>query len=282
MNRSSSAKNIISSRTKPSVFSDFSNAQHSVKNRNDPVKVERFRQKHERELSALRSVGQTKKNAHHAISSSAKRSVENASDISPLLNRYAGFANASYKTSSADRMQAVDDVLGVGHGYQIDDKFTSKTHTLFYNPETKHVVTSFRGTKDLGDLSSDLSIATGGLNARFLVENAYYNRVLQKYNPDEYLHSVSGHSLGGSVANHIHKKHHTDIQGGTFMYNQGAGLGDILDRVLSPNAKKNKNLFSFNSTGDPSDIISLARGNSAHDFSIQKNADVSHSLQNFL
>jgi hypothetical protein len=79
-------------------------------------------------------------------------------------------------------------------------------HAVYHNKKTKHTVLAMRGTvpTDLRDLKSDKAILQGkeAGETRFKQSLETYDRVKQQYGGEVH---VTGHSLGGSLSNHVAK-----------------------------------------------------------------------------
>lgn len=88
-------------------------------------------------------------------------------------------------------------------GYQLDSSLSNKNASTYYHPQTKRAIIAYRGTNPLNadDLKADLDIAFGQRKHRRFQEAVdLANKVKQKYQDV----SVTGHSLGGTQALHVH------------------------------------------------------------------------------
>lgn len=91
-------------------------------------------------------------------------------------------------------------------GYQYDKELSNHNQQVYFNPDSKKMLVSVAGTHNLRDWGTDAWLAFGGLKStnRYKEAKDVLNRARQKYNPSET--SVSGHSLGGSIAQGIASK----------------------------------------------------------------------------
>ena len=117
------------------------------------------------------------------------------------------------------------------HGYQLDTELSNRDRKV-YHKDGKAVVayrgTNLSGSKDrFRDLAADGLIALGLTNAskRFKGANDTADKALQKYGKENV--SLTGHSLGGSQALHVAKKH-KDLNLETHAYNPGISPVDVV------------------------------------------------------
>jgi Lipase (class 3) len=80
----------------------------------------------------------------------------------------------------------------------------------YRNTETNQIVISFRGTDGSGDLGTDWGFVTGGWRSQFSEAAKFTNQVqndprLQEYYRESGKPLVTGHSLGGGIAQIIAK-----------------------------------------------------------------------------
>lgn len=118
--------------------------------------------------------------------------------------------------------------------YKYDPKLSTREHAIFTNPTSHKTVIAYRGT-DFSDkkrwhkdLKSDLMIGMGmqGLDPRHRQANRTYDKV-KKAMPG-YEVSVTGHSLGGSLANHVAKNRKSSDKAVAF--SRGSGPMDLLKK----------------------------------------------------
>lgn len=91
-------------------------------------------------------------------------------------------------------------------GYQFDKDLSNHNQQVYYNPNNKKLLFSVAGTHNLSDWGTDTWLALGGLKNtnRYTEAKKTLNKAKEKYQPTET--SISGHSLGGSIAQGIASK----------------------------------------------------------------------------
>jgi hypothetical protein len=111
-------------------------------------------------------------------------------------NESAIISKAAYMNDN-DRIKYLTEKLP---GYAIDNSLSSSKTLVAVNPETKEVITGFRGSKDRQDIGTDLLIGLGleKLGSRYRNGVKTARRVQEKYG--DYNSSYTGHSLGGKIA----------------------------------------------------------------------------------
>lgn len=87
--------------------------------------------------------------------------------------------------------------------FTIDPQFNDAEHYAAYNDDTGQVVIGHRGTSNLDDVSTDLSLAIGTLQSTDRYQRAYdfTQRVSQAYQGWDIHHT--GHSLGGTLGDDL-------------------------------------------------------------------------------
>lgn len=144
----------------------------------------------------------------------------------------------------------------IKRGYQRDDSLSSKRASVYYNPD--RAIIAFKGTTptDLEDLDADYAIAIGNQANHYAFKDAekLYEKATKKYKNI----GLTGHSLGGAKAIHLHKKHNNQ----TTVFNPGTGIlgldvgkstvyksdnDFISDRIKGGNVVKKGNSHSLNS-----------------------------------
>ncbi len=113
----------------------------------------------------------------------------------------AAMANSAYTRKKEFKKQGVEKVLGQPlHDYELDDRHTNKTMTVWVNHKDKKVVTAFRGTQDLNDVAADAALFLGmeKMAPHFRQSLRNFENVADTY--PGYKHTLTGHSLGGTTA----------------------------------------------------------------------------------
>ena len=95
-------------------------------------------------------------------------------------------------------------VLGK-YGYQMDKPLSNDNQQVYYNPKDKKLLVNITGTHNTRDVGTDAYLALGNLKGTNRYKEA--DKVLQqaKAKYDEDIVVLSGHSLGGSIAQGIGK-----------------------------------------------------------------------------
>lgn len=136
---------------------------------------------------------------------------------------YKGFASEVYKPP--DQRGSVRD------GWEYDNAL-SDTYTGVWNHKIHGPHISYRGTKDTSDLLADLHVATGSRShPRFREALDKYDAVKAKYGR---VPSISGHSLGGTVAHHVEDARKGD-RVITHLYHPGSKLWVFGNVDVRPN-----------------------------------------------
>jgi len=130
-------------------------------------------------------------------------------------------------------------------GYKLDSELSNRREKV-YHDDNGNAVVSYRGTtlnkKDaLRDLGADALLMLGlqDKSSRFKKGVDVANKAKEKYNNVE----LTGHSLGGSIANYVSSK--TGLSGNA--YNSGLGLGSIGKKSYMNDSKIN----NYNTLTDP-------------------------------
>ena len=89
-------------------------------------------------------------------------------------------------------------------------KYDSPTFDVYINEKQKIILITIRGTKttSMGDLYADYKLAFNNLKAsnRFKGDVDKMKAIIRKYNPNEYLYYITGHSLGGAIVNEFMRR----------------------------------------------------------------------------
>jgi len=116
-------------------------------------------------------------------------------------------------------------------GYNIITQ--SPTITVYEKPGSNKLVVSARGSKDLRDWKTNMTLPFNGLASsdRYKEDKAFVNDAIQKYAQGKKVY-ITGHSLGGAVANQLQKDIPTIKKGKT--YNPAFQGSDFFSKKASP------------------------------------------------
>jgi hypothetical protein len=186
----------------------------------------------------------------------------------PKINssKYKTLINASYLNNNNDAER-----LGRSIKYKLDRELSNVKQKV-YTHKNK-VVVAFQGTDPtrVRDLVSDGMIIFGleGFNTRFKDANKTMDRVNQKYGNKKII--TMGHSLGGTLAEHVGNKADRVIT-----FDKGVGAGTIGKRI-------NRNQTDIRSSNDIISALSLTQSgkrisipNTAHILSPFRSHDASN------
>lgn len=105
-------------------------------------------------------------------------------------------------------------------GYILDKELSNDNQNVMYNKNNESLLFNIAGTHNLKDIGTDVYLAFGGLKStnRYKEAHKVIREAKKKYNPKTT--TVSGHSLGGSIAGYVASKGDRVIS-----YNKGATIG---------------------------------------------------------
>ena len=150
---------------------------------------------------------------------------------------YANLSALAYKNVS-DRMKKLP------AGFKLDRELSNADVLVAYNPTTKEVVSAVTGSRftsrkhAMRDIRSDLGIVAGvdRLGKRTKEVGSIIKKAKTKYN--DYDHTLTGHSLGGRVAQNISKQ--TGVP--AVVFNKGTSpIGVVTDKIAKILGKDDKN-----------------------------------------
>lgn len=190
--------------------------------------------------------------------------------VSDEYLKYAIMSDAAYKASRQPYVYG----LGVDKNWKLDRKLTKRNNQVWVNESTKEIVVTYRGTKAARDFFTDISIALGtqSLTTRFKQSEEHFEDVVDKFG-EEYRYVVTGHSLGGSLARHIHHQYQ-DLVDESHSFNPGQGLC-----VWECDQLEHEHIHHIE--GDPLSMLS-AQKRSKNTHVYNKSADNRHTIANFL
>ena len=92
------------------------------------------------------------------------------------------------------------------YGYQRDDDLSNHNQQVYYNPIQHKILYDIAGTHNLSDVGTDLYLAAGRLKDtnRYKEADSTLKKAKSKYGVSEA--TVTGHSLGGSIAGYVANK----------------------------------------------------------------------------
>jgi hypothetical protein len=131
-------------------------------------------------------------------------------------------------------------------GYSLDAKLSNHNQKIYYNKKENKLLDVVAGTHNLSDVGTDIWLALGGLKKtkRYNEAKSTLEKARKKYNPKDVV--VSGHSLGGSIAQYISSKSDK-----VFTLDSGTTIGQ----------KSRPNAVNYRSKGD---LVSLLGANQKH------------------
>lgn len=113
--------------------------------------------------------------------------------------------------------------IGKQNGYLMDEELSNRKHRVFVDKHDNAII-AFTGTRTYGDVITDAALAVGlaDMTYRFSDSLKLAEKVKKKYNHNPIL--AVGHSLGGSLAEHVNKTGYVDK---VISVNKGTGLFGI-------------------------------------------------------
>ena len=117
--------------------------------------------------------------------------------------------------------------IGLENGYLLDEELSNRKHRVFTDKHNNAII-AFTGTRTFGDVITDVALGTGlgDLTYRFADSTRLVDKVKNKYRHSPIL--AVGHSLGGSLAEHVNKTGKIDK---VISVNKGTGLFGIGKRL---------------------------------------------------
>ena len=105
-------------------------------------------------------------------------------------------------------------------GYKIDKSLSNHNNQVYYNDKKKDLIYNVRGTHNLSDWGTNLSLAAGRIKStkRYMDAHKGLRQAKAKYKIDGV--TVTGESLGGQIASLIHSKNDK-----AFTFNKASTIG---------------------------------------------------------
>jgi hypothetical protein len=179
-------------------------------------------------------------------------------------------SKAVYQHSPEERQQYIP------NGFTIDNELSSKKILTLVNPETKEVISSFRGTQTGGDWKQNMGMAVGleSYNKDYKRSLKNTKKVQEKYKG--YDITLSGHSKGAKNALSIGEKLNMNVES----FDAPTSLLDMHpNSILYNNIKKNPKANIHSTLGDPVGAGSLVAGSGNKNIIIAKGYNP-HAIDN--
>lgn len=140
-----------------------------------------------------------------------------------------------------------------------------------------HIIISYCGTNDTKDVASDMQLGLGKIPEQYIDANNFYLKVCE--NNPECSVGLTGHSLGGSLAELVASKHEKTAAVTFNAYGVDKIVNSECGKKL--NMKENYNSFNYIVDGDPVSNSSKHVGSTTI---VQQKADVKnkHIMANFI
>ena len=148
---------------------------------------------------------------------------ENQKDNVPTLNsrHLHSLLEASYASTDEARK------IGQENGYLMDEELSNRKHRVFTDKHDNAFI-AFTGSRTFGDVITDgmLAVGLGDLTYRFSDSTKLAETVKKKYRHSPII--ALGHSLGGTLAEHVNKNNLVDkvitVQKGVGLFGIGKKL----------------------------------------------------------
>lgn len=146
-------------------------------------------------------------------------------------------------------------------GFNYDSMLSNHNQQVWFNPNSKKLLYNVAGTHNLSDWGTDLWLALGGLKNtdRYKEASKILDEAKRKYGYDVQT-SITGHSLGGSIAQYIAGKNDK-----VYTLDKGATIGQ----------KTRSNENAYRTTGD---LVSALNANSTRMKTLKNNTLPTGSL----
>lgn len=141
----------------------------------------------------------------------------------------ARFADSAYKDIQ-ERVVSIP--LSERDQWSYLEHLSSEEVAVWQHADESQIITSHRGTANFSDVGTDVALVLGieEQTDRFKRANEHYERILQEFPPDEYSHTLVGHSLGGAINEYIFSKHYNEIDR-VHNFNPGAAFAEMTEKL---------------------------------------------------
>lgn len=141
-------------------------------------------------------------------------------------------------------------------GYKYDSMLSNHNQQVWFNPSTRHLLYNVAGTHNISDIGTDLYLGLGKLKDtnRYKQAKTILDQAKTKYSSVQPIKtSITGHSLGGAVAQYIGSKDDNIL---------------TLDKGATIGQKTRSNENAFRSQGD---LVSALNANSTRMNTLNQN-----------
>lgn len=173
------------------------------------------------------------------------------------------FSQIAYQVNNQERVQMLR-TNGLEHDWFVDSRYSNENNAVFRNYKNKQVIVAVRGTDFkrgldplLSDLANDTLIAAGlsKIGGRYQETRDLIEQLQRDVNYSTYDISLTGHSLGGTTANHVG----IDLDLPSTVFNPGASPLEYLDDyLLGPNAAERERAQDNQIIRTRSDLVSAS------------------------
>ncbi len=172
-------------------------------------------------------------------------------NIHRRIGKYARIADAAYYNQNRQALNNILQGSPETNGFRVDETLSTDEHLVLFNPDTREVVISFRGTvPSRKDVATDISIGLGvhGSTQRYRQSARLVETVSRRYSPMDYRPvQVTGHSLGGGIAVYVANQHHHVT---AHVYNAAISGNELFDNRWDETDDASI-IYAYSTRGDP-------------------------------